>query len=285
MGTFRRAFALTRASWSVLRQDKELVVLPLLAVFASVMAAVVYVLVVLSLEPGVGTAPAEDPPNAFVHVALAAGLHAWCVYAAVFCNVALLCAADERLRGGDPTLRSALRAAASRAIAIVPWAVLSATVLFVLRPLIRERTGIVGRVLGAMFQITWAALTYFVLPVLVFERTGVRAAISRSRELFRRTWGENVVASTGLFALASSVAFAGAALAVSALLAWGPADLLVIEAVVAVWCTAVFCVWAALSGILRFACYRYAVDGTVPGFGGELIQAAFSRRGRGAGAR
>ncbi|GIU87216.1 MAG: hypothetical protein KatS3mg009_1731 [Acidimicrobiia bacterium] len=282
MGTFRRAFALTRASWSVLRRDKELVALPLLAGFACLLTAVPCIAVIASVDARAVDDPGADWPYAFAVVVLAAGLYLWCAYVFVFCNVALLCAADERLRGGDPTLHSALRGAASRAFAILPWAILSATVSLVFA-VIRERAGIVGRVLVTL-GIVWSLVTFLVLPVLVFERTGVRAALRRSTELFRRTWGDAAVASGGMCVLAVVASLAGAVAIGPFVLAGGRAAVLGL-ALFGLWATVAACVGASLSGILQLACYRYAVDGTVPGFGDELIQAAFSRRGRGAGAR
>jgi hypothetical protein len=69
--------------------------------------------------------------------------------------------AAERMRGGDPTVASALAAAGRRAGAILMWAIVAATVGMVLRA-IQERVGIVEKIvaslLGAAAFCAWVTL-------------------------------------------------------------------------------------------------------------------------------
>lgn len=278
MGTFERSLSLAKASWGVLRQDKELALLPLCAFLAWIVVAAAFVLPI-AVVAGDGTAGDSWTQNPVSWVLGFVGYVAL-TYVMVFFNAAVICAADERLRGGDPTIGSALRGAADRAAVILPWAVLSATVSLVLRA-IEERAGFVGRVVVAIVGIAWSLVTFLVLPILVVERVGVRDAVKRSMELFKRTWGENVVTNGGIGLLAFVAILAGALVTVPFLAAGGPAAALGIAMAVA-WAAVVCCVATALSGILQLALYRYAVDGTVPGFGDDTLRDAFRpRRERG----
>ena len=63
----------------------------------------------------------------------------------IFFNAALVAAALERLRGGDPNIGSGLRAASARLPQILAWALISVIVSIILQAL-RERGGIAGQV-------------------------------------------------------------------------------------------------------------------------------------------
>ena len=41
-------------------------------------------------------------------------------------------------------------------------------------------------------------MTFLVLPILVIEGIGPIAAVKRSGELFKRTWGENLMTNAGI---------------------------------------------------------------------------------------
>jgi hypothetical protein len=276
MGTFQRSLSLAKASWGVLRQDKELAILPLCSFLAWIVVAAAFVLPITVIA-GDGTNGDSWTQNPVSWVLGFVGYVAL-TYVMVFFNAAVICAADERLRGGDPTIGSALRGAADRAGVILPWAVLSATVSLVLRA-IEERSGIIGRIVVGLVGLAWSLVTFLVLPILVVERVGVRDAVRRSMELFKRTWGENVVTNGGIGFLAFVAMLAGALATVPLFAVGGPAAALGI-ALAVVWFAVVCCVTTALSGILQLALYRYAVDGTVPGFGDDTLRDAFRPRNR-----
>jgi hypothetical protein len=258
----------------VLRQDKELAILPLLSFVAWLVVAATFILpiAVVAGDASDGSSWTSNPVAwvlAFLGYLAAA-------YVMIFFNAAIVCGADERLSGGDPTLGSALRGARERAGVLLPWALLSATVTLVLRA-IEERAGIIGRIVVGFVGLAWTLVTFLVLPILVVERVGVGAAVKRSTELFKRTWGENVVTNGGIGLLGFIAALAGVVVVVPLIAIGGPAMYLGIG-VGAVWIAAVTCITTTLGGIVSIALYRYAVDGTVPGFGTEQLHGAFRPR-------
>ena len=52
-------------------------------------------------------------------------------------------------------------------------------------------------------------MTFLVLPVLVVEQIGPIQAVKRSAELFKRTWGENMIANAGIGLVALVATFVG----------------------------------------------------------------------------
>jgi hypothetical protein len=274
VGTFQRSIALAKASWAVLRQDKELAVLPVLSFAAWLVIAATFALPIVAVNSGAsgGDSWTSNPVTWILGLA---GYFA-VTYAVIFFNAAIVCGADERLSGGDPTLRSALQGARERAGVLLPWALLSATVSLVLRA-VEQRAGIVGRIVIGLIGLAWSLVTFLVLPILVVERLSVGAAVKRSGELFKRTWGENVVTNGGIGLLGVLAAVAGGIVVLPLVLVGGPVAVLGIVLGVA-WIAAVTVVMTTLSGIVSIALYRYAVDGDVPGFGTDQLRSAFRAR-------
>ena len=207
-------------------------------------------------------------------------------YVTIFFNAALVHAADERLNGGDPTLRSAIAGAWSKAGRILPWAIISATVSLILRA-VEERAGFVGQIVVGLVGIAWALVTFLVIPILVLEDIGVVDAIKRSGSLFKQTWGENVAAQFGFGILAFVAALPAIAIGALGISAGGVAAGIAIVIAV-LWIALVMVVLSCLNAIFQAALYHYAVAGETPGdyFPQSTFTSAFApreRRGFGGG--
>jgi hypothetical protein len=189
----------------------------------------------------------------------------------------LVAGADQRLRGQDSTLRGALEIANSRLHRLLPWAVVTATVTMVLQA-IEERFGIIGTIVARLVGLAWNLVTFLVVPILVLEDLGVGDALKRSKDLFKKTWGENVIGQFGLGAVGFLLSLPGILL-IGVGVALGTAGLVVLGAVGVIWLIASAVVVSALSGIYRTALYHYAANGQVPGeFSGIDFGQAFRRR-------
>jgi len=278
LNRFQNSIALAKASWQVLRDDKQLALLPLLSLVASLLIAVSFLIpAAIIAHDGSGTYSAKP-----VDWILAAIGYLVLTYVVVFFNAALVYAADRHLHGERITLGEAIHAASSRAGVLVPWVVVSATVSIVLRA-IEERAGIVGRIVGAFAGMAWSVVTFLVLPILVVEGIGPIDAVKRSGELFRRTWGENLIANAGIGLATLIVGFVGAVPLFLLIAVGGPVAIVGIAALV-VWVVAVGLVSATLTGILQTALYRFATGETLPGFDAALLRGSFRQRGtRGTG--
>ncbi len=278
MSRIRRTIEMAKASWEVLKADKELLVLPVMSAVATLAVAATF------LAPVFVTAGDDGDPGAIGYVLLFIAYVAL-AFVTIFFNAALVHAANERLEGGDPTLGSALRGAAGHLGAIIGWAAITATVSVILRTL-EERFGAVGAVIGGLAGLAWSLVTFLVIPVLVIEGVGVGDSIKRAAELFRRTWGENVTAQIG-FGILGFVAALPAVALVALAAATGTGALVVAIAIAVLWAALVAVVLSALSAVFQTALYHYAVSGGVPGtaFTETSVAGAFrpGRRGRAAG--
>lgn len=286
MGRWQRSKQLASASWGVLRQDKELMVLPLISGIASVAVAATFLVPIFMSSQHTdasGTTATSFGPLQFVGLF---GMYVVLAYVTIFFRTAVLCGADERMRGGSPSLSSALAGAGSHAGKILPWAIVSATVTVILRS-IEERSGLLGRLVIGIVGMAWTVVTFLVLPILVFEDVGVGDAVKRSANLLKSTWGENLIVNGG-------IGFFGFLLMLPAFLLIGIGaalgDLPSVAATVGVatiWIIAVVCWTTAMSSVFQLALYRFATDGQAPvafataDLGGAFRQKSAARRALG----
>lgn len=260
-----RSFRLVRQSYHLLMQDRELMVLPLLSG-----AATIAVVVGVMFGFGIPFRAVEDLQPEYYAPLFLVYVAAYAI--AIFFQAAVVAGATERMRGGDPTVRSALAAAWRRKGAILMWAVVAATVGMILRA-IQERVALVGKIIVGIVGAAWSLATLFIVPVLVLEERSTRESFDRSVTVFKKTWGETVAG--GLTLGAASVCAWLTLVAVTGLTAWvvGPIALVVFG--VGAVCLSVF--FSALQGVYLASLYRYATEGVVPdGFDSTLFRQAFT---------
>ena len=267
MERIRRGWQLMRQSATVLRQDPELLVLPLVGlVGALAIDAALWALLVRRMPEA-----RDVRASAWWRVLplLVVGS-----IVPTFTNTALVAAAGQRLDGQDPTLRSSLRVAWRRWPQILGWTLLSGVVALVLQLLV-ERLKLAGRVAQLTIGLSWALATFFVIPVLVFEPVGVTDAVKRSAELFMERWGEEATLMGGL-GVVSVVAVLPLLVIGSVVAPFAPA---VGISIMVVGTLAVMIATGALSGVYTTALYRYALDGTASGpFTPASLEASFGQK-------
>lgn len=261
MGKFSRSMALARASWTTLRADRELLALPIFSFLASVVTAAVLFGLAYVADPDMFNQIAEDGASQ------SPGLIVFGILTGVFLAIistyfqaAMVSGAFERLHGGDPTVRSAINSATSHLGVIIPWALLRWTVGAILQ-IIEEKLGFIGRFVAGLAGAAFQIVTFLAIPILIVEDLGPIDTLKRSGQLFKRTWGENLLAQFGL-GLASFAAIA-AGIAPAALLGVLVAPVFGIVLGV-LWVATVTVVTTSLTAVYQAALYEYATTGEVP---------------------
>ena len=125
----------------------------------------------------------------------------------VFWNSAIIVSAHERLTGGDPTIMTGIKAAFSRIHIIILWGIIAGTVGLLLR-IARDAISnnkkahpalkLLAYIMMWMVEIAWWLYTFFIIPMIVLEKKGIREGLRDSRSLFGKTWGENVTSGLGI---------------------------------------------------------------------------------------
>ncbi|MEA2528216.1 MAG: hypothetical protein QOF73_5443 [Thermomicrobiales bacterium] len=279
MSRLSNSWRLVKASWAVLRSDKELIIFPIVSGIATL---IVFALFAVPLWiSGYFDRLEEDANGAKVSGFIVLFAMYVVLYTIInYCNAALVGAALIRLGGGDPTARDGFKIASQHMGPIVGYALIGATVGVALQAL-RERAGFLGQLVAWLGQTAWNITTFLVIPVLVVEGIGPIEAVKRSASLLKRTWGEQIVGNAGIGLVFGLIAvgalLAGGALVVAAA-ATGVLALIVLAVLIAAAAfAAIIAVGAALKGIFTAALYRYAAEGQTDSyFASDLVKSAFS---------
>ncbi len=277
---FSRSWELIKASGSVLRQDKELLVFPLLSSIAAILVAVSFILPLVATD-----AYARVHENGEVqplHVVVGFLFYLSQNFVIFYFNAALVGAAMIRLEGGDPTVKDGLRIANSKLGAILGYAAIAATVGIILR-MIEERLGVIGRWITGLLGVAFTVATFMVVPLLVTRNIGPIDAVKESASLLKKTWGENIIGNVGmglvfgvmyvLLAAVSVAVIVGLIQAQSAVLAFTVGAVLIGGFVL------LGLIHGALQGVYSAALFRYATTGDAgTGFDNTLLDNAFRRK-------
>jgi hypothetical protein len=271
MSRIRRGWALTKKSWGVLREHRELVRFPLYGAAATIVCAVIVV--------GPGLYLIDDGRVAFGGPLAVIGFYLLALIGFYF-SVGLAAAADMIFHGREATVSDGLAVARSRFSQIAGWAAISTVVGLLLSAL--ENQGALGQIASRLLAVGWSLITFLAAPVIALEGTGPIETLKRSTSLFKSRWGQQV---TGNIAIGGAVFLFGILpsmlLIVAGVLVWASASfvgaLLVVIGVIGFAIAAL--ISSALSGIFGVALYRYALDGeALGGFTSEEMESAVRKR-------
>lgn len=257
---FSRSWELVKASASVLRSDKELMLFPVISGMVSLVVLATFLLPMSLLG--------LFSQGMSVGVVVLGFVFYFCQYAVViFFNSALVAAAMIRLEGGDPTLADGFNAARARLPAILGYAAIAATVGVLLQSLKNSRNNFVMRLVGSGLGLAWTLATFLMVPILVSRDIGPIDALKESVSLFKRTWGESAIGNVGIGAafwmVTVGTALVGVLLTVLAAQAWlGLAILVGGVFLIALLLLGVF--QSALGGVYSAALYRFATTSEAP---------------------
>ncbi|PZC41500.1 MAG: hypothetical protein DK302_001871 [Chloroflexi bacterium] len=263
-GNISNTILMMKASANVLKKDKELIFFPLLAAASiAVFLALMWSFGVIGLD---NTEEEGRPIAVYVVIVFVSN------FIIVFFNSALVSAALERLRGGDPNVYSGFSHALKHIHHILIWSIIVTIVAILIAAIKGNRRGIVGQILGSLLQAGWTMMTFFVVPIIVSENLSPFAAIKKSTSLFKSTWGSQITANFG-FGI-----FQILALIVSAAIGWffGLIDTtfgLVIGVLVA---AASVTIIYTLEGIYKAALYEFALGEKPLEFQESQLKTAYS---------
>ena len=121
-----------------------------------------------------------------------------------FWNSAIVANSHIRLTGGDPKFMDGVSAAMSKIHIIIIWGIIAGTVGLLLKLLnqaAREREGgaaIVAMILTAIGAAIWWMMTFFMIPHMIIEGKGIGESLKSSKQMFYKSWGENITSGMGI---------------------------------------------------------------------------------------
>ena len=284
INALRRSYHIFRESLVVLMKDSELLIFPLLSGIFTIIAFAGMIgggYITGFFQKWAASGDHSLQGNLIGYAALFVWYFvSW--FIVLFFNVAIIHCAKMRLDGGDPTVADGFRASMQHIGRIAAWALISATVGLILR-IIAERAKFVGALIARFLGAAWAIATYFIVPVMIFEKRSLKDSVAQSTSLIAKTWGESLIAAGGVGAFSMLLVLPSLAMPVVGLFISLAAFLGGLLAMVIYW-IALAIVTSALSGIFRTALYLYAAEGRSPeGFNPDYVQHAFApKAGKGA---
>lgn len=273
------SWELVKASWAVLRADKELLLFPVISAIASLF--VVATFAVPTILAGVADSALAGDVGILSYL-VAFLFYIVLYFVTFFFNTALVGAAMIRLEGGDPTVQDGLRIAWEHVGPILGYAAIAATVGMILRAL-SEKSGALGRLVVSLIGFVWNIATFLVVPVLVMEKVGPVDGIKRSAELLKRTWGEQIAGNFGIGTVFGLISFVVIMVGIGGIVLGAMVSstwiivVMILLMVLALIGLGLFS--SALSGVFTAAVYRYATTGeTGSYFDPMLIKGSFKQK-------
>ncbi|HSK50853.1 MAG TPA: DUF6159 family protein [Solirubrobacterales bacterium] len=258
MSRIKRGWGLTKKSWALLNEHRELIRFPLYGAVATIPLAILFL--------GPGLYLLDDDMLAGAIPLLVIGVYVLSVVGVYF-SVGLAAAANLIFSGQRATVADGLAVARSRFSQICGWAALS-TAISVLMGVLENQGGALGNVAARLVGMAWALVTFMAVPVIAIEGTGALETLKRSGAIFRQKWGQQI---TGNIAIGGAIFLLGllpaALLIVAGVLLWSSSSFLgALLVVIGVLVVAIaMLISKALSGIFGVALYRYALEGEAVG--------------------
>ncbi len=273
MSRIKRGWALSKKSWGLLNEHRELIRFPLYGGVATILLAIV------TLGPGLYLLDKDSLAGAIPLIVI--GIYVLSVVGFYF-SVGLAACADMIFRGQPATVGDGLAVARSRFAQICGWAAIS-TAISVVMGALENQGGLGGQIAARLVGTAWSLVTFLAVPVIAIEGTGPFQTLKRSASMFKQRWGQQI---TGDIVIGGIVFLLGVlpavVLVVGGALLWSSSSfagavLIVIGALVF---AIAMLISGALRGIFGVALYRYALDGeVVGGFTAEDLESAVKRKG------
>jgi len=293
MGAFSSSWQLMKMCFKVLKSDPEILLFPVMSGILTIFAVATFIFgfAAVFLSIGFLTGFADWLgyliwPAMFVYYLIT-------YFIVVFFNVAVIGCATIRLNGGDPTLADGFKIAFRHIGKIFVWALISATVGIILQWLRSGKgiAGLIGRIVAGIIGIAWNIVTYFVVPVMIYEELGPVSSIKRSAQIVKERWGESLVTNIGLGIAMAVLSIPGIIFTIGGVFVLlygvlsGSAGLVVIGAVALglglLWLLGVAVVNSAAKGVLLAALYKFARTGDAgQGMDPSLVQNVFRPAGQ-----
>lgn len=279
---FSRSWEITKLSFNVIKQDKEMIAFPILAGVFSLIFMAAMILPTLGVD--VLSKLTNNQTQVFSYMIIFL-VYLGLAFIATFFNVCVVFTTKTRFKGGDATFGDSLSFAFSKIHLIFSWSLVAATVGLLLRILdsMARKTKGVGRIIflimNSILGMVWSILTIFVVPGMVYYNLGPIAAIKKSAITLKRTWGESLIRYYGLGIAQFLFIILGIIIAIPIILfgaLLGPIGITIAIIALIIYFLGVILVFTVANSVFNTALFVYADTGKIPlGFNEEVMKHTF----------
>jgi hypothetical protein len=284
MQSISNSWNLFKESFGVLMHNKSLVFFPIVSAFFTGIATVLFLIPASLVIPLLGDDKSGGTGNILFYIMLF--VFYLVTYTIIFFfNTALVGSVMQALSGGKASIGAGMSLAFSKLVVIIEYALIASTVGIILS-LLRNKGGLLGKIVAFLGDLAWNVATFLVIPALAANNIGPVAAIKMSASLLRKTWGEQIIGGIG-FGFFSFLAFFAIALVSAPIFLLGlstkPASvpLMILGGAVFIFgLVALGIVNSTLGSIYKTVLYKFAADGSNPlNFDQKLLSGAFKQKG------
>ena len=199
--TISRGWKMSKLSMSVVKKDPELIVYMFICGFLTLLA-----MIGMSMPQYLEQSWAIDSAGQMTPAYMGFVFVGYMTISIVvtFWNSAIVANSHIRLTGGDPKFMDGVSAAMSKIHIIILWGIIAGTVgllLKVLNQAAREQRGgaaVFAMILTAIGAAIWWMMTFFMIPHMIIEGKGLGESLKSSKQMFYKSWGENITSGLGI---------------------------------------------------------------------------------------
>lgn len=276
-GNISHTWELMGQSWRLLKQDKELLVFPLVSGFCCLLVIASFAVPLIMTDSWMPPSAEEgqqavSTSDQVIYYATLFAFYFCNYFVIIFFNAGIAGCAAMRMHGQDPTVGDGFSIAFSRIHAIVGWALVSATVGLILR-LIEDKNEKIGAFVASLLGTAWTLISFLVLPILVIENVGPFAALKKSTALFKRTWGAQIGANFSFGLIFFLLMLPAVGIVALGFLSHSAVIIGVCIVAAVIYCIVLSLIQSTLTVIFQTALYYFADTGTAPaGFDAAALQ-------------
>lgn len=193
-------------------------------------------------------------------------------FVVVFFNSALIHCAMKHFNDEPTSLGDGFQFALSRIGRILSWAIVSATVGTILQFI--SESGRIGQFIVSLIGAAWSILTFFVVPVLIYEDKSIFDSIKSSTNMMKEKWGESLAGNVS-FSLIMILGLFGA-VGIGFLLGYiHPIAGVTVGAILAI---LVFTIISAAKTVFVAAVYNHVKGLPIGDFDSDILDSAFMQK-------
>lgn len=281
IGKFKASIELTKQSFALLSEDKEVLLFPLLSFFTSILAFIALIVISIVVFDVKEVLLSEDGSES--EAAMSAAWYVYIfftyvvsVFITTYFQAGLVTIVYARINKENKSFSDGIHNANEHIGKIFIWSLLSATVGTILN-IISDKSKWLGKIVASLLGAVWSIVTLFITPVLVLEDLSLGNSIKRSGSIFKSTWGETLImnftvgfififAIFGTIGVASALAFLTQQVVLFAILGIIAIFFLILLS-------------STLDSVFKVVLYHYARTGTIPsGFDRDLLLGAVKKK-------
>jgi hypothetical protein len=191
MGRIKNTWSLMKSAFSVLMQEKKLLIFPVLSGLCTIIIILTFFLPLLAFEGSwIDNLQAGMPDWTFFLVIFLFYFVSY--FFMIFFNSAAVVSAIYVMRGGSPSIRKAIKIVMGRIGALAGWTLIAATVGLIINSL-ENQSDKFGSLLTGILGLSWTVISFLVLPILVIENKGPISSLKESARMLKHSWGEQLI--------------------------------------------------------------------------------------------